>query len=84
MLAIWGPAAVAVTGMLVAVLVGKIRERLERRQPVLVDRRLPDRAWLREVMDGRGVPMSLSAVEREVAALQAGERRMAEDVRRTR
>jgi hypothetical protein len=81
---IWGPAAVAVAGLLVAVLIGRTRLRLQRRRPVLVDRRQPDRAWLREAMDGRGVPKSLSAVERELAELTTGDRQMSEDVRRTR
>jgi hypothetical protein len=79
--AVWGPPAVAAAGML---LVGKIRKRLERRKPVLVDRRQPDRAWLREAIDGRGVSKSLRAVERELEELTAGDRRLAEDIRRTR
>jgi hypothetical protein len=81
---IWGPSAVAVAAMLFVVVVGKTRKRLERRQPVLVDRRQPDGAWLREAIGDRGVPKSLSAVERQVAELTAGDRRMAEELRRTR
>jgi hypothetical protein len=73
---IWGPAVVAVAGMLVAVLIAKTRMRLQRRRPVLVDRRQPDRAWLREAMDGRGVAKSLSAVQRELTELTTGDRRL--------
>jgi hypothetical protein len=83
-LVIWGPATVAVAAMLFDVAVGKARKRLERRQPTLVDRRQPDRTWLREAVDGRGVSKSLSEVERELAELTAGDRRLAEDIRRTR
>jgi hypothetical protein len=65
-------------------LVDVVRKRLERRRPVLVDRRQPDRAWLREAIDGRGVPKSLRAVERELEELTAGDRRLAQDIRRHR
>jgi hypothetical protein len=81
---IWGPATVAVIAMLCAVGVGKARTRLGRRKPVLVDRRQPERAWLREAIDGRGVSKSLSAVGRELEELTAGDRRLAEDIRRSR
>jgi hypothetical protein len=53
--AIWGPATAAVAGMLLAVAVDKARKRIARRRPVLMDRRQPGRAWLREAIDGRGV-----------------------------
>ena len=55
MVAIWGPATVAVAGMLAAVVVDKTRKRIARRRPVFIDRRQPGRAWLREAIDGRGV-----------------------------
>jgi hypothetical protein len=82
--AIWGPAGIAVATMLCGVVLGKARKRPQRRRPVLVDRRQPDRAWLREIIDGRGVPRSLGAVERELAEITAGGRRLAQDIRRTR
>ena len=65
-------------------LIDMVRKRLVRRRPVFVDRRQPDRAWLREAIDGRGVPKSLKAVERELEELTAGDRRLAQDLRRTR
>jgi hypothetical protein len=75
---------VAVIAMLCHVGVDRARKRIGRRRPVLIDRRQPERAWLREAIDGRGVSRSLSAVERELAELTAGDRRLAEGIRRTR
>jgi hypothetical protein len=53
--AIWGPATVAVAGMLLGVVVDKTRKRIARRRPVFTDRRQPGQAWLRDAIDGRGV-----------------------------
>jgi hypothetical protein len=76
--------------MLAVVLYGKARTRLRRRRPVLVDRRQPERAWLREAIDGRGVSRSLRAVEREVTELTTadphlttGDPHLAEELRRS-
>jgi hypothetical protein len=82
--AIWGPATVAVIGLLSVVVVDKARKRVEGRRPVLVDRRQPDRAWLRDALDVRGVPERLISAERELTEITTVDRRLAEDIRPTR
>jgi hypothetical protein len=69
-LAIWGPASITVAGMLLAVAVDKTRKRLGRRRPVMIDRRRPERARLREAIDHRGL-VCLGPIEPELAELTA-------------
>jgi hypothetical protein len=85
--AIWGPATLAVAGMLCAVAIDKFRKRLERRRPVMLDRRRPELAWLRDVVDGRVTREPVGAIEHETPDLTVvsqsrrdGDRRSSEAV----